>query len=174
LAAEQAVKYLHDLGHTRIAHITGPMGGVSPAGYERFEGYRNGLNICGLPFEQNLVEHAENWSPQAGREAFERLLAKNRLSFNAIFTAADFYIMGILQTCEEKGISIPKDLSVVGFDDAQWTEFVHPGFTTFRQNKEKLGDTSAHILLDQLDGKECGGLIRIPAELITRGSCVQR
>jgi len=174
-AAQQAVEYLYSLGHTRIAHIAGPLGGVSPAGSERLEGYRKGLERCGLPFDSTLVEQAEDWSPQSGKSAFEKLLMKTEgLTFNGIFVAADFYIMGILQTCAQMGISIPKDLSVIGFDDAQWVEFVQPGFTTFRQDKELLGDTSAKILLDLLDGKERSGLIRIPAELITRGSCIKR
>lgn len=121
------------------------------------------------------MEHVGDWSPQSGRIAFEKLLGKTQeAAFNGIFAAADFYLMGILQTCDKLGISIPKDLSVVGFDDAQWVGFVLPGFTTFKQDKELLGDNSAGILLDKLNGEPRTGLIRIPAELITCGSCMQR
>ena len=175
LAASQAVVYLHSLGHVRIAHIAGPAKGVSPAGAERLQGYKQGLELCGLPYDDTLVAQAEDWSPQAGKTSFERLLLKHKgKDFSGIFAAADFYIMGILQTCAQLGVSIPNDLSIVGFDDAQWTGFVQPGFTTFKQDKELLGDTSARILLDLLEGKGSVGLIRIPAELVIRGSCIHK
>jgi LacI family transcriptional regulator len=174
-AAQQAVRYLFSLGHTRIAHIAGPSGGVSPAGSERLEGYVKGLQECGLPYDVSLVEQAQDWSPRSGKSAFDGLLVKNNgMTFDALFVAADSYIMGILKTCAQMGVSIPKDLSVIGFDDAQWTGFLQPGFTTFKQDKELLGDTSAGILLDLIDGKKRDGLTRIPAELIIRGSCKHR
>jgi len=171
-ASENAVSYLYGLGHKKIAHIAGPpSNGLSIAGDERLQGYRRGLEACGLPYDDNLVERAVDWSPEAGKLAFQIILKKSKGDFTAIHAAADYYVMGLRKSCMENNIAIPGDLSVVGFDDAQWTEYVEPGFTTFRQDKKVLGETAADILLSLISGENHDGVTRIPATLINRGSC---
>jgi len=174
-AAQKAVEYLHSLGHERIAHIAGPVDGISTAGSERMDGYIAGLAVCGLPYDPSLIVEAAGWSVEDGRHAFEQLpFINGKPAFTAVFAAADFYVMGLRQTCLRMGISIPHDLSVIGFDDAQWTHYVEPGFTTFRQNKELLGITAGAVLIDMIEGRQVEDLIRVPAELIVRNSCRSR
>ncbi|MHC1693486.1 MAG: LacI family DNA-binding transcriptional regulator [Sphaerochaetaceae bacterium] len=173
VAAKDAVEYLASLGHTRIAHIAGPSDNVATAGDERLAGYREGLRLCGIPYDPDLVVRAEGWSPYDGGVAFEQLLKTAGNGFTAVFAAADFYIMGMRQACGKHGMRIPEDVSVVGFDDAQWTEYVEPGYTTFRQDKERLGGISAQLLIDCMDGLERKELVRVPAQLVKRGSCAE-
>lgn len=171
-ASKNAVAYLYGLGHTRIAHIAGPLSnGLTIAGDERLEGYIRGLEACGLPYDDSLVARAVNWSAEAGKLAFKTIYEMARGDFTAVYAAADIYIMGLRQYCIENNMMIPKDLSVVGFDDAPWAQYVEPGFTTFKQDEKVLGETAANILLDLIGGGVQDGVIRIPAILKSRGSC---
>lgn len=169
IAGIQAVKFFYNLGHRDIGHIAGPTDSVSQAGIERFLGYKQGLQLCNLPYNENLVVTATEWTPQAGQKAMEILLERN-ISCSAIFCSADFYIMGLQNVCRRNGLHIPDDISVIGFDDVQWTEYVDPGFTTFRQNKEALGSIAADTLNSCIDGIVTELEQRIPATLIVRGS----
>lgn len=171
-AASQAVRYLYDLGHRRIAHVAGPSDKVATAGDERLVGYREGLASCGLPCDEALIARAKGWTPEDGRDAFVSLLDRNT-DMSAVFCSADFYVMGLLQICRDRNIDIPRDLSVIGFDDAQWTSFLKPGFTTFRQNKEQLGTVSAEMLIEAMEGTSRDEIMRIDAQLIQRGSCAR-
>jgi DNA-binding LacI/PurR family transcriptional regulator len=174
-ASEKAVAYLNSLGHTKIAHIAGPTSnGLSIAGDERLEGYLHGLEACGLPYDDTLIARAANWSADAGKVAFKTIFERTRGDFTAVYAAADFYVMGLRQYCIENNMVIPRDLSVVGFDDAPWAQYVEPGFTTFKQDEKVLGETAANILLGLIDGGSQDGVIRIPAIMRTRGSCQKK
>ncbi|HCG64487.1 MAG: hypothetical protein CVV48_13215 [Spirochaetae bacterium HGW-Spirochaetae-4] len=170
MASKEAVRYLYGLGHRKIGHIAGPANPVTVGGDERLEGFIQGMHGLGLLDADHNVVRAEGWTPNHGRDAFIELMEKHP-DITAIYCAADFYVMGMLQVCRDKGIRIPADISVIGFDDVQWTAFVEPGFTTFRQNKEQLGTVAANRLLAAMDGEQSTEIVRIPAELVIRGSC---
>jgi LacI family transcriptional regulator len=170
LASKEAVAYLYDLGHRKIGHIAGPSNPVTVGGDERLEGFVQGMYELGEMDADQYVVRAGGWTPNHGRDAFIKLMEEHP-NLTAVYCAADFYVMGILQVCRDRGIRIPDDISVIGFDDVQWTAFVEPGFTTFRQNREQLGIVAANRLLAAMDGDPDTNIVRIPAELIVRGSC---
>lgn len=170
MASKEAVGYLYGLGHRNIGHIAGPANPVTVGGDERLEGFVQGMHELGLLDANQYVVRAEGWTPNHGRDAFVKLMQRHP-DITAVYYAADFYVMGMLQVCRDKGIRIPTDISVIGFDDVQWTAFVEPGFTTFRQNKEQLGTVAANRLLAAMDGEQSIDIVRIPAELVVRGSC---
>lgn len=173
-SAAEAVRSLYSLGHRRIAHIAGPQDAFATAGSERLEGYRRGLASCGLDFDPGLVVEARQWSMHAGYEAMIALLtgSKERGAMpTAIFVAADILVFGAMRACRELGIGIPDDLSVIGFDDSEWTAIERPSISTFRQDRAAIGALSAALLLDRISGKIVPGRITVPATFIMRGSC---
>lgn len=168
-AGIEAVDYLYKMGHRSIGHIAGPVGPIATAGEERKRGFKLGMERCNLTYGDSNVVTAKGWSFKAGREAFLQLLERNP-SMTAVFCAADFYIMGVLNVCRERNLAIPQDMSVIGFDDLKWTEYISPGYTTFRQDKEMLGKVSADRLLESINGENREEIIRIPTSLVIRGS----
>lgn len=169
--SQEVVRYFYELGHRRIAHISGPLDPVAVAGQERLEGYRQGLELMGLPFDPALVVEASLWNPEAGYRAMKNLLHK-KIDATAIYCAGDILATGAFQACKEAGIRIPEDLSVVGFDDNDWSSYAHPPLTTLQQNRKAIGVSSAEALLNQVWGKKTGQRILIPVELIKRESCM--
>lgn len=172
-AAYRAVEYLFSLGHRRIAHIAGPIQKHVLAASERLAGYKAALDALGLQYDPSLVIEAEAWSPEAGAAAFSRLLVSKDSCFTAIFFASDSLMMGALPMMEKHNLFSPDDLSVIGFDGAQWTQFLGGGYTTFRQQAGMLGSTSARLLLDKINGDPRTDIVRIPAELVIRHSCAE-
>ncbi len=172
-AARQAVEYLYSLGHRRIAHVAGPLQTHVVAASERLGGYKAALQALDLEYDPSLVIDAGSWTPEAGASAFSRLLDSKDSSFTAVFFASDSLMMGALPIIENHNILVPKDLSLIGFDGAQWTQFLGGGYTTFRQQAGLLGATAAQLLLEKMDGSSRTDIVRIPAELILRNSCAQ-
>jgi LacI family transcriptional regulator len=168
-AGIEAVDYLYKMGHRSIGHIAGPVGMIATAGEERKRGFKLGLERCGLVYDESQVVTAKGWTFKAGRDAFMQLLNQNP-HMTAVFCAADFYLMGVLDVCKERNLTIPQDMSVIGFDDLQWTAYMNPGFTTFRQDKEMLGKLSADRLVENINGEHRKEIIRIPATLVIRDS----
>jgi len=169
-AGVDAVKYLYSFGHRRIAHVAGPKEIYVMSGKERLEGYKRGLELCGLSYDDSLVEICEGWTPQDGSRALSRLLDRNR-DFSAVFFASDNLMLGGLKTLKEQNIEVPKDISLVGFDGDPWTGYIDHGYSTFIQQKELMGETAANILLEGMNKKPMYEVVRIPARLAARGSC---
>ena len=168
-----AVEYLYERGHRLIGHIAGPELHVAQSGTERLEGYMQGLKRCGLPFREQFVVTANGWTPGDGMHASSVLFEQEQVP-TAVFCAADFFVMGLRAYCLQNELVIPDDVSVIGFDDVQWTDYVEPGFTTFRQDKRKIGMLAADELKSRIDGNSVHQIIRIPAELIERSSVCTR
>ncbi len=168
-AGIKAVTYLYERGHRTIGHIAGPELHVAQSGTERMAGYMRGLEHCNLPFREDLVVTAAGWTPEDGLRAGRRLLERKERP-TAVFCAADFFAMGLRAYCQRKNLGIPSEVSVIGFDDVQWTEYVEPGYTTFRQDKRSIGTLAAEELKKHMDGDRSKQIIRIPAQLIERGS----
>jgi LacI family transcriptional regulator len=172
-AGIDAIKYLYSLGHERIGHIAGPIEKYVLAGKERLDGYKRGIDLCGLGYDESLVQISDGWTPKDGAEAMARLLKQAKSSFTAVFFASDNLMLGGLRTLRQKGIVVPKDLSIVGFDGDPWTVYIDHGYSTFAQQKELMGETAANILLAAMNKKPMFEVVRIPVRLIARGSCRQ-
>jgi LacI family transcriptional regulator len=141
--AEQAVQHLLELGHRRIAAITGPPGWVATE--ERRRAYRGVLVSAGLPLEPALELEADfDFDP--GAQAAAVLLELDPPP-TAIFAFSDMIAIGAMRTARSRGIRIPDELSIVGFDDSAYAPIVDPALTTVRQPLAEMGATAVDLLV---------------------------
>ena len=130
--ARMATAHLADLGHRRILHLAGPAGSLDAA--ERERGWRAELTQRGLPAIDPLVG---DWLAGSGYRCGLQLAAAG--GFSAIFSANDQMALGLLHAFTEAGISVPREVSIVGFDDIPESEHFTPPLTTVRQDFGELG-----------------------------------
>lgn len=165
-AAAEIVGHLASLGHTRIAHIKGhPAHGAS--GW-RLEGYREGLARAGLRYEPALVVDGE-FSYDSGYVATNALLDLARPP-TAIFAANDDMAAGAICAICERGLSVPRDVSVCGFDDTPIARHIYPALTTVRQPTREMGRLAALELLKAIRKPGSGGMVQVPYTLQLRRS----
>lgn len=139
-----ATKHLIDLGHTEIAHISGPAPLLSSR--EREKGYMFALEEAGLkPFciEQGMYDIP------SGYNIAKRWVESGRLP-TAVFAADDFMALGVMDAFKNARIRIPEDVSVIGFDDQTYAQEFHPALSTIRQPFEKIGRQGVDILLKMI------------------------
>ncbi|AEI36950.1 MAG: LacI family DNA-binding transcriptional regulator [Zymomonas mobilis subsp. pomaceae] len=147
IAAREMTRYLIGLGHQRIAFIRGDP--IHPASSARFEGYCYALKSAGIPFDPDLVV-AGDFRFTSGLAAARKLFALNPRP-TAVFSSNDDMAAGIVQAAHEHGISVPRELSVVGFDDSQLASIVWPRITTMRQPISAMAYTATDIILNLLE-----------------------
>ena len=163
-----AGEHLLALGRTRIAHITGPA--RTPAVQDRREGLELALAARGLalPPEHLLMG---SWSEAWGHEATSRLLASGR-PIDAIFCGSDQIARGVVDALRERGVRIPADISVVGFDNWEIiADATRPPLTSVDMNLVELGREGGRRMLDLIAGRRWQGVDRLPCSLIVRQSC---
>lgn len=164
-AAYMATQHLIELGHRRIAHIGGRAD--HPDAIERKKGYMNALQDAGIePVPELIVEG--NFRRQSGVLAVDMLMARG-IAFSAIFTANDQMAFGTRLALYRRGIRVPEDLSLVGFDDEPAAAFMIPPLTTIRQPAMPLGREAARVILSQLRGEPVSPA-KLQAELVVRES----
>jgi LacI family transcriptional regulator len=167
IGARTAVRHLHELGHRRVATITGLM--ETPPGADRLRGYRRELQELGLAVRDEYVAYGDFYA-ESGRAGMTRLLALDEPP-TAVFAASDMMALGVITAAADTGLRVPQDLAVVGFDDMQLAAHVQPPLTTVRQDKMGLGVAAGNALIGLIDGNpgpEPGRVL--PVELIVRGS----
>jgi LacI family transcriptional regulator len=166
--AYHATEYLIKLGHTRIGFITGSMDlGCAD---ERLEGYRSALRTYHLPNEPELIYEGTFFQPDgyAGATALLNLAHPP----TAIFASNDVMAMGAMDAVRNRGLRVPDDISIVGFDDIPQASVMRPGLTTVSQPLEKMGRVATQMLLDLFRNKEkTDNRIELPTELVIRESC---
>jgi len=143
-AAQAIVAHLAGLGHRRIAHIAGPQ--EWPAARNRLAVYRQAISQAGI--EDSGVADAD-WSSASGYKAARGLMADT--SITAIFAANDQLAIGALRALHDLGLSVPADVSVVGWDDHPESAFLVPSLTTVQMDLEAQGSSTMHQLLAALD-----------------------
>ena len=159
-----AIEHLAALGHRRIAHVTGPAEYAHSA--LRRDAWRSTLDQLGLPAGP-LVEG--DFSGASGARATKELLDLAEPP-TAIFYANDLMAIAGMQVASLRGLSVPRDLSVIGFDDVPMAEYCTPALTTVRQDVLRWGETAAKSLLRALDGlSTLTPPLPVPA-LVVRGS----
>ncbi len=168
--AKDAIQYLINLGHRRIAYVSGPMRITAPAAFERLQGYQACLEQNNIPFNPDLVEEGVFWHSEEGYEATKRLLSRTR-DFTAVFAANDTLACGVKLALEEAGMNIPADVSLIGFDGDDLGEYMTPKLTTMWQDCEQIGTITAQMLLKLFSGETLPEVISIPAKLLERKSC---
>ena len=165
--ADQAMKHLLSLGHTRIAAITGPRGWKATE--DRRRGYFAALAAAGIMPDPEL-EVESNFELGGGAVAAEQLLALPEPP-TAIFCFNDNMAVGAMQTARGRGVAIPEDLSIVGFDDLEEAEIVTPALTTIRQPLAEMGRIAVSLLMRLLDNQRLEALhVELGTRLVVRDS----
>jgi LacI family transcriptional regulator, repressor for deo operon, udp, cdd, tsx, nupC, and nupG len=164
-AAHAAVAHLITLGHRRIAHLAGPQTNILTA--ERLNGYHRALAEAGLDAASASI-FPSDFGLQSGRAAFE-LYRSAKVRPTAIFCANDETAMGFISSAHRAGVMVPRDVSVVGFDDIHFAQSYIPALTTVRQPRAEMGATAMRLLL-AIIANEAPASVRLPSELVVRDS----
>ncbi len=165
--ADQAVRHLLDLGHRRIAAITGPAGMMATE--ERKRGYHAALAAAGVMLDPELVIES-NFDVDGGRAAASLLLNLAEPP-TAIFAFNDQLAIGALQTALARDLRVPQDLSIVGFDDTSEAELVMPALTTVRQPLAEMGRMGVSLLTRLLENHRLEAVhVELATQLVVRGS----
>ncbi len=146
LGARLAVRHLYDLGHRKIAHVTGPEDNVLT--FERRKGMVDERCRLGLPVSDDWIIRGD-FSLRSGKDAAETILAMEDKP-TAVFCASDQVAFGLMTTLVSNGMRVPEDISVVGFDDIELSEFYLPALTTIRQDRRRLGTGAASLLVERI------------------------
>ncbi|MDP5219504.1 LacI family DNA-binding transcriptional regulator [Ruegeria sp. 2205SS24-7] len=166
--ARLAIRHLHDLGHKKIGHVTGPDGNVLTTA--RREGMVAERERLGLPVRPEWIIRGD-FSLESGHEAAHRILAMHDRP-SAVFCSADMVAFGLIAGLIAGGLRVPEDISVVGFDDIEMSGSFVPALTTIRQDRHSLGRRAAEVLLDRLAkaNEQSGREPALPVELVIRAS----
>lgn len=164
-AARKAAEHLIGLGHRRIAHLAGRPKGFNAA--QRLQGYREGLEAAGIPFDETLVASA-GYTAEGGAEAMAELLPQRP---TAVLAATLVSAAGAMSVLHGKGLRIPEDVSVVGLHDAPVASLLYPSLTTVMMPTEEMGRVAATLLVRSLAGERPAPLPPLPpGALIPRAS----
>ena len=163
--AQRATSHLARLGRKRIAYLGDT---DTPEPQQRYLGYREALRDLGLPFDEALVRPAHFDMESAGG-AIETLMARG-VEFDAVFAASDMIAIGAIRTLIQRGVRVPDDVSVAGYDDVPIASYYHPALTTIRQDTLKAGTLLVSKLLTLIGGGRAVSE-RLPTELVVRESC---
>jgi DNA-binding LacI/PurR family transcriptional regulator len=165
-ASRGAVAYLVGLGHRRIAYIGDRFGYGSDS--ERFSGYRAALDQADIPFQPDLVVHGDG-KAEAAAAAMARLLDAAEPP-GAVFCYNDMTAIGALKAIRQRGLRVPADISLVGFDDLTLALYMDPPLTTVRQPKQEMGRMAVRLMLKLIAGADAGQDVKVAGELIVRES----
>jgi LacI family transcriptional regulator, xylobiose transport system transcriptional regulator len=162
-----ATRHLLDLGHHRIAMLSGPP--QWPCCRARLDGYRAAMDAAGVPVDPELVRISRLYVEGGLADGRELLDLPDPPT--AIFTANDLQAFGVYEAARQAGVRIPDELSVVGFDDLSFTRWSGPPMTTVRQPLEQMGATAARMIIDLADSRPLEQhRVELATELVVRES----
>lgn len=160
-----AIEHLIARGRRAIAVIAGPQD--MPPGLDRLEGWRRAVREFGAG-DASLVEYGD-FTPESGADAMRRLLDRG-VPVDAVVAANDQMALGAYTAIRERGLRIPEDVAVVGFDDNYFSVAAAPPLTTVHQPAVELGSMMAQVLVGLIEGRPVERVTILPTELIVRGS----
>ncbi|GGF36185.1 LacI family transcriptional regulator [Halobacillus andaensis] len=164
-----AVDHLVELGHRNIAHIKGH--DTTYAGLERLRGFRAAMEKHSLSIPSSYIVDGGFFSVDGGYLAMKELLQLNEHRPTAVFVAGDNMALGALKACKESGITVPDDLSIVGFDDIEVGQHITPTLTTIHQDTDLIGKKASEVLIQQINTRSNEyAAVTIPVKLIVRES----
>ena len=165
---EQAADYLVSLGHKKIATITGQLG--TQAGKDRLEGFKNLMSSKNIDLPDDYVFHGD-YSRRSAREGMEKLLSLDEVP-TAVFAASDDMALEAMAVVMERGLKVPEDISIIGFDDNPACLYAPVSLTTIRQPLFEIAEESVKILTNSAE-KEHVDLVQktVKPELVIRESC---
>jgi LacI family transcriptional regulator len=164
-AAETMTRHLIDIGRTRIGHITGRRGTV--AAEDRLRGYQNAMHRAGLSTEGLIAEG--DFNRPSGAECAIQLMDAGA---DAIFASNDATAAGALETLRARGLIVPDDVALAGFDDLPFASELDPPLTTIRQGVHGQGSEAARALLELLESPRIPRRVLFPTELVIRQSTI--
>ncbi len=170
--AFEAVEYLHNLGHSRIAHIYGSQ--LIHAGAERRRGYSDAMAQFGLDINPDYLVNGGYFDLKYGKKAMETLLDLEERP-TAVFVSGDMMALGAIQTCYERGIAVPEEISIIGFDNLMVLDWIKPSLTTVAQDYDAIGETCSNMIVEMIENKEIDKHRTkiINTRIIERSSCMK-
>ncbi len=163
-----ATRYVLSKGHRNIAFFSGQLkeNGVMK---KRLAGYRDALSEYGIPFDRRYVFEGKI-DYASGIDAAERLLS-SRVPATAVVAAADILAIGAMKGFYERGVRVPEDISVMGFDDLEISQYLAPGLSTIRQEISQKGEKAVELLINNIKEPNLTKQEQIlPVKLVERGS----
>jgi LacI family transcriptional regulator len=168
LGMRLSVEHLVALGHTRIAHLAGPLD--YSTGLDRHVGFHETMRAAGLEPDPGLVLVAEAFTESEGARLCGELFAEGR-RFTAIAAANDLLALGCYDVFAERGVRCPEDVSVIGFNDMPFAARFQPPLTTIRIPHYEIGKAAAQLMLERLqDGGSAARAVMLKPSLVVRGS----
>ncbi|ALP91582.1 LacI family DNA-binding transcriptional regulator [Clostridium butyricum] len=166
-----AINYLYNLGHRKIAHIEGISKEDNWPSSIRKEYYIRAMKDLNLDVPDEYIVDGVNFDVSGGYEAMKKLLELEEMP-TAVFASCDKLAIGAIDAIKEAGLSVPEDISIIGFDDIELAKYVTPKLTTIRQDCTSVGKAAVDLLVEQINAKAKLKINKvIPVELIERESC---
>jgi DNA-binding LacI/PurR family transcriptional regulator len=160
--AKMAMQHLFDSGRKKIGHISGPLDWWEAQ--ERRRGWRDALKTAGLEASpQACVEG--NWSSSSGEQGIIQLL-ESFSDMDAVFVGNDQMALGVLREAHSRGISVPDQLAVIGFDDIPESAYFYPSLTTISQDLQLLGGQAVQNIVEMIQAGQGNQVIRVQSSLI--------
>lgn len=168
--AYNATKYLIDLNHKEILHITG--GTYKFSSKERINGYKKALKDAKIPIKRNLIVNSE-FIEEGGYNSVKKLLNKNN-KFTAIFAGNDKIAFGAIKALKEQGLRVPEDVSVIGFDDIESSQYFSPRLTTMRMELSGMAEIATQSIINSIENDvRFSANYVIPVKMAERESCMK-
>lgn len=158
--ARLVTKHLIDLGHTRLAYLGKRYG---ESNKNRLAGFRAEMQIANLPVDERFIYRAPDGNSRGGREGAEYLLSLDQIP-SGIVCYNDLTALGVYNYLQEKGLQVPQDVSVTGFNNISIAAYLSPPLTTFHQFKFELGEGAARMMLEVLSYRQREKMNRPPAK----------
>jgi DNA-binding LacI/PurR family transcriptional regulator len=157
------------LGHRRIAIITGPLTTRSSA--DRVEGHRRAMRALHVPLRRDFIRVVDFETASGARAAMDLLTGMGRPT--AVFCTNNTLTLGALEAIQQLGMRCPKEVSLLGFDDSNWSTLVRPRLTMVRQPAREIGMTAVQVLIDYIEqrGPRVSADQLLPTQLMIRDSC---
>ncbi len=162
-----AAKHLIECGHKEIGCITGPL--IRHQAQMRYEGYKRALAEAGIAINPDWIVESD-FECEGGYQAFEKLYQRGKLP-SALFVSNDMMAMGVIQAASQRGLRVPDDLSLIGYDDVHIAKFMTPALTTIHQPKYRLGKAAVDTLLYRLENPDATAqVVQLEPTLVVRSS----
>ncbi|TQQ02425.1 LacI family DNA-binding transcriptional regulator [Vibrio cholerae] len=162
-----AAKHLIECGHKEIGCITGPL--IRHQAQMRYEGYKRALAEAGIAINPDWIVESD-FECEGGYQAFEKLYQRGKLP-SALFVSNDMMAMGVIQAASQRGLRVPDDLSLIGYDDVHIAKFMTPALTSIHQPKYRLGKAAVDTLLYRLENPDTTAqVVQLEPTLVVRNS----
>lgn len=170
LGGKLATRYLIEMGHREIACITGPLSKSDARG--RLQGYREALEEANIEYKESMVVEA-GFTEETGASAMNKLLNR-KCAFSAVFAANDHMAFGAFEEMKKANITVPEDVSLIGFDNILFARYLTPALTTIDFPIERMSTEAVQLLLQKLVKKKLDVDFKLSPSLVVRDSVKRR